>query len=61
VEGQPFEQHHASKYNHFYDTEVIGGDELAYYVVARDFAGNCSEKSEVVKIVVPEPEYSFGG
>jgi 2,4-dienoyl-CoA reductase-like NADH-dependent reductase (Old Yellow Enzyme family) len=59
VEGQPFEHHHMSKYNHFYDTEIVGGDELAYYVVARDFAGNCSEKSETVKIAVPEPEYSI--
>jgi len=59
IEGQPFERHHASKSNHFYDTEVVGGDALAYYVVARDFAGNCSEKSEEAAIKIPEFEYSF--
>ncbi len=53
LDGQPYERFHASKSNHFYDTEVAGGDALEYYIVARDFAGNCSERSETVKIEIP--------
>ena len=56
-EGQPFERFHMSKSNHFYDTEILGGETLEYYVVGMDFAGNRTEKSNVVKVKIPEPMY----
>lgn len=56
-EGQPFERFHMSKSNHFYDTEILGGEMLEYYVVGMDFAGNRTEKSNVVKMKIPEPMY----
>lgn len=56
-EGQPFERFHMSRSNHFYDTEILGGEILEYYVVGIDFAGNRTANSNIVKVAIPDPVY----
>lgn len=51
-EGGDFKRLHAIKRTHFYDLTVVGGRAYSYYVRAYDFAGNRSEKSNVVTLAL---------
>jgi dimethylglycine catabolism A len=52
VDGGEFRRLHAIKRTHFYDMQVVGGRQYAYYVRAYDLAGNRSEQSNGVSLTL---------